>query len=87
MRPERADFKPEKVDLRPERADLRPERADLRPGKANFRPGRADLRPRIASGGGTEDGATERRRNKIALCGIIGHQPLRGRCRITSTSQ
>ena len=87
MRPERADFRPEKADLRSERADLGPERADLRPEKANLRPGRADLRPKIASGGGTEDGETERRRNKIALCGIIGHRPLRGRCPITSTSQ
>ena len=67
MRPERADFKPEKSDSRSERADLRPERADLRPD-------RAALRPRMAWRGGAE-----KRRNKIALCGIIGHRPLRGR--------
>ena len=73
-------------DLRPERADFRAEKADLRAEGANLRPERADLRPRMA-GGGTDDGETEKRRkgeaekrrNKIALCGIIGHRPLRGR--------
>ena len=63
------------------------ERADLRPEYANLRPGRADLRPRMALGGGGgdmiqrgRDEETERQRYKIALCRIIGHWPLRGRC-------
>ena len=46
MRLERADFRHKKADLRPERADLRPQRADLR--------------PRMAPGGGTQNGETEK---------------------------
>ena len=60
--------------MKSERADLSPERDDFRPEKVNLRSERVDLRPRVAWGG---DG---KRRNKITLCGIIGHRPLWGRC-------
>ena len=71
LKPEGADFRPEKADLRSGIADLRPERDDFRPEKTDLRSGganlRADLSPGMARGGG--DGI--KRRNEIALCGII----------------
>ena len=45
----------------------------MRSGGANFG---AELRPGMACGGGDRI----RRRNEIAPCGIIGHQPFWGRC-------
>ena len=70
MRSERSDLRSEKPDLRSERSDLESKRPDL---------GSERLYLRLGGGG---DGRTDGKRKpeKIALCGIIGHRPLRGRC-------
>ena len=59
-----------------ERPDLRSARSDL----GSERPDMGSERPylRLAGGGGRMDG--KRKPEKIALCGIIGHQPLQSRC-------
>ena len=55
-------------DLGSDRPDWGSERPILRPRRLFSRLG----------GGGQTDGRTET--GKFALCGIIGHRPLRGRC-------
>ena len=57
----------EKPDLGSERSDLESKRPDLGSERLYLRLG----------GDGRTDG---RKPEKIALCGIIGHRPLRGRC-------
>ena len=65
----RPDLRSEKPDLGSERSDLELKRPDL---------GSERLYLRLGGGG---DGRTDGRKpEKIALCGIIGHRPLRGRC-------
>ena len=57
-----------------ERQDFRSERSDLRSERPDLRSERSELRSeRVLKGGG-------RKPEKIVLCGIIGHLPLRGRC-------
>ena len=60
-------------DFRLERADLKPDWVYYMRLEANFRPKRVDFRPKRAY---FRDGETEKHRNKIALCGIIGQRPL-----------
>ena len=66
--------------LRPTGAYLRPTGAHLRPFGALLRPPGTTSQPR----GPTSDppGPTSDPSEKIALCGIIGHRPLWGRCPI-----
>ena len=80
----------EKLDLGSGRSDLGSGRPDLRSEKPDLGSERSDLelkRPDLGSErlylrlGGGGDGRTDGRKpEKIALCGIIGHWPLRGRC-------
>ena len=55
--------------LKPMRVDFRPEKANWRFRKVNLRLESADFR--LEGGTGLNE--------EIALCGIIGHPPLRGR--------
>ena len=65
----RPDLMSRKPDLESERSDLESKRPDL---------GSERLYLRLGGGG---DGRTDGRKpEKIALCGIIGHRPLQGRC-------
>ena len=71
MAAERPDFGSERFersDLKSERHDLGSERSDL-----------GSERPDFGSEGPVLGGDV-RKPEKIALCGIIGHRPLRGRC-------
>ena len=63
----------ERSVLGSERPDLVSERPDLGSKGLHLQSGRLVLR----LGGGRTDG---RKPEKIALCGIIGHRPLWGRC-------
>ena len=73
---ERPDLGSGRPDLRSEKPDLGSERSDLESKRPDLGSERLYLRLR---GGG--DGRTDGRKpEKIALCGIIGHRPLRGRC-------
>ena len=72
MRSERPDLGSEKPDLGSEKPDLGSERPDLGsegPDLRSERPALRSERPDLGLWGG-----------KIALCGTIGHRPLRGRC-------
>ena len=72
----RPDLRSEKPDLRSEKPDLGSERSDLESKRPDL--GSERLYLRLGEGG---DGRTDGRKpEKIALCGIIGHRPLRGRC-------
>ena len=65
--------------MRSEKPDLGSERSDLE----SKRPDLGSVRLYLGLGGGGGDGRTEngnRKPEKITLCGIIGHRPLRGRC-------
>ena len=67
-------------DLRSGRLYLGPGRSDLGSGRVDFGPGRPDLgsgRPYLRSG---MRGGDNEMIGIIALCGIIGHLPLQGRC-------
>ena len=55
----------------------RPKLGSERPDLGSERPDLGSERPYLRLGGGG-DGKWEP--EKIALCGIIGHRPLRGRC-------
>ena len=68
---ERPDFGSGRPDLMSEKPDFGSERSDL----VSKRPDLGSERLYLRLGGG--DG---RKPEKIALCGIIGHRPLRGRC-------
>ena len=63
-------------------------RLGLGSGRPDLRSGRPDLR---SAGGGDNKNENEKeneneKNGKIALCGIIGHLPLRGRCPKSDTS-
>ena len=73
---ERPDLESGRPDLRSEKPDLGSERSDLELKRPDL--GSERLYLRLGGGG---DGRTDGRKpEKIALCGIIGHRPLRGRC-------
>ena len=77
---ERANLGSEKPDLGSGRPDLGSERPNLGSGRNNLEPERPDSgsgRPYLRLGGG---GDGKWKPEKVALCGIIGHRPLRGRC-------
>ena len=67
----------ERSVLGSERPDLVSERPDLGSKGLHLQSGRLVLR---LEGGGDVCTYGERKPEKIALCGIIGHRPLRGRC-------
>ena len=70
----RPDLGSERPDLGSGRPDLRSEKPDLGSERSDLESKRPDLgseRLYLRLGGGAE---------KIALCGIIGHWPLRCRC-------
>ena len=67
----RPDLRSEKPDLGSERSDLESKRPDL---------GSERLYLRLGGGGHRRTENGNRKPEKIALCGIIGHRPLRGRC-------
>ena len=76
MGSERPDLGSGRPDLRSEKPDLGSERSDLESKRPDL--GSERLYLRLGGGG---DGRTDGRKpEKIALCGIIGHRPLRGRC-------
>ena len=79
MGSERPDLGSERPDLRSEKPDLGSERSDLKSKRPDLGSERLYLR---LGGDGRRDGRTDGKRKpeKIALCGIIGHRPLRGRC-------
>ena len=66
----------ERPNLGSERRDLGSERPDL----GSERPDLGSERPDIGSESLRKGGGQRHRAGKIALCGIIGHLPLRGRC-------
>ena len=75
----RPNFRSERPDLGSERPDFGSERPDLgsdRPAMGSERP-KLRSRPGFRLGG---DRQTHGQMEKITLCGIIGHRPLRGRC-------
>ena len=76
LRSERPDLGSGRPDLRSEKPDLGSERSDLESKRPDL--GSERLYLRLGGGGGRTDG--KRKPEKIALCGIIGHRPLRGRC-------
>ena len=63
-----------------ERQDFRSERSDLGSERPDLRSERSDLRSERVLKGGTDRRTDGRKPEKIVLCGIIGHLPLRGRC-------
>ena len=69
---ERPDLGSGRPDLRSEKPDLGSERSDLESKRPDL--GSERLYLRLVGGGDV------RKPEKIALCGIIGHRPLRGRC-------
>ena len=71
---ERPDLGSGRPDLRSEKPDLGSERSDLESKRPDLGSERLYLR---LGGDGRTDG--KRKPEKIALCGIIGHRPLRGR--------
>ena len=77
----RPDLGSERPDLGSGRPDLRSEKPDLGSERSDLESKRPDLgseRHYLRLGG---DGRTDGRKpEKIALCGFIGHRPLRGRC-------
>ena len=70
---ERPDLGSGRPDLRSEKPDLGSERSDLESKRPDLGSERLYLR---LGGDGRTDG--KRKPEKIALCGIIGHRPLRG---------
>ena len=74
----------ERPDLGSGRPDLRSEKPDLGSERSDLESKRPDLGSERLYGGGWTDGRTDGKRKpeKIALYGIIGHRPLRGRCPI-----
>ena len=69
---ERPDLGSGRPDLRSEKPDLGSERSDLESKRPDL--GSERLYLRLVGGGDV------RKPEKIALCGIIGHRPLRGCC-------
>ena len=76
----RPDLGSERPDLGSGRPDLRSEKSDLGSERSNLESKRPDLGSERLGEGGTDGRKTETRPEKIALCGIIGQRPLRGRC-------
>ena len=76
---ERPDLGSGRPDLRSEKPDLGPERSDLESKRPDL--GSEGLYLRLGGTDGWTDGQTDGRKpEKIALCRIIGHRTLRGRC-------
>ena len=75
---ERPDLGSGRPDLRSEKPDLGSERSDLESKRPDL--GSERLYLRLGGGGDRQMENGKRKPEKIALCGIIGHRPLRGRC-------
>ena len=75
---ERPDLGSGRPDLRSEKPDLGSERSDLESKRPDL--GSERLYLRLGGGGDRRTENGNRKPEKIALCGIIGHRPLRGCC-------
>ena len=81
LRSNRPGFGSEVLDLKSERPDLWPERPDLGSERLDHESEGPDLGSERGLGACLKlGGDVHRKRKKIALGGIMGHLPLRGRC-------